>query len=218
MIKPTLSFFLILTLFSTYAQSFLVTGGFSSSKIEFADFSDNVETASSGHFGFFYETPINDQFFVSTGLNFVGKGYNLRGVASLDGVVFEFNTNVDFTYLDIPLVIGVPIEIGSLKILPTAGLYTGVGVGGTFEFVNINVVDGGSISWGNEEGSDDFKRFDFGYQVSLGFEVKNVRVSTSYNHGLRNINVVDDDDLAVKNRNWLISLGYRFDRSKGDSD
>lgn len=99
-------------------------------------------------------------------------------------------------YIEIPVHIGYKYGItNNVAMFGEFGPYFGIGVFGTTE---------GEDVFGDVIG---YNRFDVGLGIRAGFEFnQKFNVSLGYDFGLADV----ADDASLKNRNFTISLGYKF--------
>lgn len=151
---------------------------------------------------------ITDMWAFQTGLNFTSKGCK----ESVEGVKAKFNP----VYLDIPLLAAVklPISEGNTFVI-NAGPYVGVGLGG-----KMTVEDGGAEVgtklFKKIDGADEamMNRFAVGLQYGVGFELGyRYLLNLTGQYGFTNMMKDSWVDENNKNLAFLITVGYRFDKS-----
>ena len=117
---------------------------------------------------------------VQSGLLFVQNGYSLEGIP-----------NADFTtlnYLQLPVI--AKLKLGPVYAL--GGITSALRVGGATNFA-----DGTS----EKVSSDDYKSYDFGAQVGLGFQFLIIGIEARYTWGLTNI---AQQGVAVNNQAFSV--------------
>ena len=134
---------------------------------------------------------------VNFGLPNVQQGLYANGaiLLSLRGAkVADYNFNP--FYLDIPIHLGYRYRVTSdVALIGEFGPYFGIGLFGSTDGLDVF--------------SDEFglKRFDVGLGLRVGAEFNNkITTSLGYDFGLIEV----ADDTKAKNRNFYISLGYKF--------
>jgi hypothetical protein len=83
------------------------------------------------------------------------------------------------------------------------GSYFAAGIAGKYE-VNGN---SGKIDFGSSA-SDDLKPFDFGLNFGIGFQIKNLQITSQYSLGLSDLNPDKLADVHVKMSGIFFSLAY----------
>ncbi len=141
-------------------------------------------------------------FYFETGLNFISKGYEIKGY---DNSVTTFN------YLQLPVAINYHIYAGKkCTVAPSFGLYYALGVGGKRRIKDIesSVFTDGSTS-----------RHDFGLSCGLSAAIDRFYLGISYEMGLINIDKADmvygeNSNMLgyknIQNRNILVKAGINF--------
>lgn len=174
-----------------YAPSWVTSCGVASSVKHgyFIGFSDQVLL--SGKLPFYFET----------GLNFIAKGYRIRGYD---------DSSTTFNYLQLPVGITYHIRTGKhVTIEPAAGIYYAIGLGGRREY-------NGSASKVFADGST--SRHDLGFACGLSTSVYRFHLGISYQTGILNIdkadNIYDGSGLIgyknIKNNGIIINIGVNF--------
>lgn len=127
-------------------------------------------------------------------------------------------------YLDIPVHIGYQHQVNdNFSVFGEFGPYFSFGLFGKTSSSTLDYDDDWEMTSASEKHDtfDEFKRFDFGLGFRLGTEIKQKYIfSIGYDFGLVNIwnkeyGVEDDEEViygvnSVKNKNFYISLGYKF--------
>lgn len=157
------------------------------------------------HLGVIADIPLAQSFYVQTGLYLQNKGYKLE-----QGSTGEL---VKPVYLEIPVLGSYRSNICSgLQLQIDFGPYFAYGVGGKAE-VAINGYEGEFDVFGDGADQAGFKRFNCGLQVGAGLTLSShYYLGFAYQFGLTNMvgDNVEYDDYKVKDRNWMLSLGYNF--------
>ena len=94
------------------------------------------------------------------------------------------------------------------------GPYVGFGLSGkvktTHEFQGREETEEEDLNFGSDVDEDALKRLDMGLTFGSGVEIKSISFRISYDLGLSNLVVNQDDGATVKNRVLKFSVGYRF--------
>lgn len=142
-------------------------------------------------------------FYFRTGLTFVGKGYEING--------FD-DSRTTMSYLQIPVGIDYAVSLGRRwAIVPGAGLYYAVGVGGKRK------IGREAVSVFGSQGG--FSRHDMGFSCGVDLAFSRFSLGVAYEAGLIDIDKSDtvygDDSQMVgyknvRNRSFLIRMGVNF--------
>lgn len=141
-------------------------------------------------------------FYFETGLNFISKGYKIKGYD-------ESSTTLN--YLQLPISVNYHIYAGKkVSIEPSAGFYYAVGVGGKRK------LNGGTSSVFSDGSTS---RHDFGFSCGISTSIHKFHFGIAYEMGLINIDKTDPvyGDMSnmigyknIKNKNILIKVGVNF--------
>lgn len=150
------------------------------------------------------QMPVSTDFWVEGGLGIVGKGSEVNYEA------LTFTTNL--TYVEVPISLLRKFTFTDLGVFYLgAGGYVGMGIGGKLDYQTPGSDTEDKIKFGKD---DDVTKFDAGLSFSTGFEFRNrVTFNLGYSLGLNNIASTTQQDSGtsvVKNREFLIGLGYLF--------
>ncbi|GAA0872095.1 hypothetical protein GCM10009117_12420 [Gangjinia marincola] len=186
-----------------------VGGNLSNQKIEnegfdFFNIDYDTESLIGWQAGLFINSSINDAISIQPELLIARKGYQYDD----NGI----EVTVDPLYIHLPVPILVNLNVSELDFFIGAGPYLSYGIGGEGEFEgslgDFDLVTNGDIEWGDDS-DDTYRPFDAGAVFTAGFNVtEKVQVNVSYELGLRNIQANGDSDNEVRNRSFLVNLGY----------
>jgi hypothetical protein len=151
----------------------------------------------------FAEKPLRNDFYIQAALGLMGKG-----VTTYENVL---TTTIQLTYIDIPVNLLYKFTLPNLgKLYVGGGPYLSAGISGNIQFQNTNNSSGQSVEFGSTK---DYKRFDAGADLMVGFEFNNrLTFNTKYALELNNIapdNAIDNVK-SIKNKVFSIGLGFRF--------
>ena len=142
-------------------------------------------------------------FYFRTGVTFIGKGYEING--------FD-DSRTTMSYLQIPVGIDYAVPLGRRwAVVPGAGLYYAVGVGGKRKIGR----EAGSV-FGSQGG---FSRHDMGFSCGVDLMFSRFSLGIAYEAGLIDIDKFDtvygnDSRMIgyknVRNRCFLIRTGVNF--------
>lgn len=136
-------------------------------------------------------------WYLLTGLEYTTKGANFKKVAGV-------KPSINAAYIQLPVHAGYKFDVTEATRLSFhAGPYLAYGVNG-----KVKVSEGGVEVSENTFGDDGFKRFDFGVGLGVGAEFGKIGIGLGYDFGL--INIMDADNVSVKNANAYLTVGYKF--------
>lgn len=171
------------------------------------------------HAGFTLEMQTSEIFSFETGLILSAKGTNYERESQFyygHGGTSYYKTekSVNLYYLEIPALIKITGNLGTLQIFATAGPYIGIGVSGKYKYVDNNngqlTMDEFDVTWSFNSEDGHFKRFDTGLSFGGGIGYKDASLGASYGLGLMNITAHSLFGSRADNRVISISLGYRL--------
>ena len=140
------------------------------------------------HFGVTADIRLANNFYLSSGLIYSGKGYTYENSGN------DIDEEGNAQYIDIPLQASVRLPLGqTVKMFVNAGPYAAICVGG-------KVKD----NWGNleESFSTAYSGFDYGLQAGVGLILyHHIQIGADYQLGMGG---------SYRNRNLMLGVGYRF--------
>lgn len=161
------------------------------------------------HVGAIADIPLMESLYIQTGLFLQSKGCKIDDNGEGDGKVTESPM-----YLEIPILASYRYNFSdALQLQVNFGPYFGYGIAGKEKFEGEDY-DGYNYErdfFGDGEDQAGYKRFNCGLQVGAGLTFsQHYYLGFAYQFGLTNIDDGPDADFDVKERNWMISLGYNF--------
>lgn len=137
-------------------------------------------------------------FYLETGLYL-----SLKGAEQKMG---QTSTTIRMTYLEVPIMVNYHWNItDNIAIVPAAGFYYSLGLGGTSE----NKTGNTSVEADTFGTDSDFKRSEFGMRFGASVEFfENFYAGLGYDVGLNNIS--KDADVKARNGSFFILVGYNF--------
>lgn len=166
------------------------------------------------HVGAIVDFPIAGILSLETGLFLSQKGYTYSEKTEVLGISLESTLDYNLFYLEIPVLPKVTFDLGGAKLFGILGPYAGFGVAGNIEYefksASSTTVDESDISWGSEEGRDDFRPFDYGLVAGAGLELSAIQIMVTYSVGLADISTGSSGDSPIYNRVLGVSVGYNF--------
>ena len=163
-------------------------------------------------FGFFLEKVITTNLIFRPSLQLTQKGY--QSVVGNPGGPFYWSRNLRTNYLEIPFEVLQKFTTNkSSNFHVGAGPVVSYGLQGR---LNATVVSTDNNQQLHTQVSTDNKifrnnidrRFNFGWDFTLGFQSCRMLFNASYNHGITN--VIKGDNQSLKNRSFALSVGYLF--------
>ncbi|NPD90971.1 porin family protein [Xylanibacter muris] len=169
--------------------------------------SASPESRTSFHVGVIADIPLMQSLYIQSGLFFQNKGYKFDD---------EEKETAKPMYLEIPILASYRYNFSdAIQLQINAGPYFAYGIGGKvkYEYNGRSTEDDFFGSYDDEDCAG-YKRFDCGLQFGAGVTFSNhYYLGFAYQLGLTNIKDLPssyEGDFSVKNRNWMISLGYNF--------
>lgn len=168
----------------------------------------SLDSRASFHVGVIADIPLMQSLYVQTGLFLQDKGFKLEE----DGETLTGKP----MYLEIPVLASYRYNFSDAAQLQiNVGPYFAYGLGGKAKYEH-NGMSSDEDFFGSYDDDDTFgcKRFDCGLQFGAGMTfASHYYIGFAYQLGLTNIADLPssyEGDYSVKNRNWMISLGYTF--------
>ncbi len=147
------------------------------------------------HFGQYLEIPVNDNFAFEPALKFSAKG--------ADYVIDSTDYSISPIYLEVPLNLKLKFGSRTVKVSLYGGPYFSCGIGG-YKIVSGGVLN--DIRYGKND-YNDLRRFDIGYNLGAGINIKGFSVSVQYGVGLSDISPVTALNTEMKNQ--VIGITFR---------
>ena len=207
--------FLILILsfsLQVFSQTYRLKGGANLSKVLFENETGNVSdvfnlSLPGFQVGASLENYIFNNLSLEYGLLVSLKGFKLDELQ--EGITIRNKTYL--YYLDFPLAFKLNLNWNTKSIwyIETGPMFS-FGMGGNYTTVydwsGSKQAEKEKVKWGDEEG--ELKRLDLGILFGGGVEFNRWHIGLAYNLGMVNISNVYGNTL--KNRQWLISVGYEI--------
>jgi len=208
--KKGISLFSLLLLFVTvqsFAQvKFGVKAGLNLSNMTEKDdahtYSNNYKMKTGFHLGVTAEFPVSEFFSFEPALLYSIKGYMDKDI--------DYKATASVNYFEIPMNAIYKINLVGTKMLISAGPYVGFALSGKYKGTEHGIDFDESINIGNDEDNDDIKALDYGLNIGVGAEIKQITVSIQYGLGLANLSNYTEEGYRSSNKVIGISVGYKF--------
>jgi hypothetical protein len=172
---------------------------FTNISVDVEDLDLDTEGSTGFAIGAFVEFELGGTFAIEPQLLYVGKG-GTAGDATVD-------LDLDVHYLQLPVLLKAEFGRGRGGLVPS--IFAGPQFG--FRVSCEQSVDLGFGEVATDCDDDTVKGTDYGVVAGIGLDFGNFSLQGRYEWGLQNLAEVGDlDDLDVKNRGFLFTLGYGF--------
>ncbi|MBO5614449.1 MAG: PorT family protein [Prevotella sp.] len=192
--------------------TFGIRGGLNISSMSLKDDSD-LKSRAGFNIGVAVDFPIMESFYVQSGLYYTSKGFKLENEKSRTSMTsgIKSETKVNIGYLEIPVLASYRYNFNDANQLQfNFGPYFAYGLHGKEK--EKTTLDDGYVTHDKEyDWYSDLKakHFDLGLQIGLGITLaKHYYAGIAYEFGL--VSQVKDADGYVKNRNFMVNVGYQF--------
>ena len=201
---------LLIVTTQTFAQvKFGVKAGLNLSNMTQKDdthtYSNNYKMKTGFHFGVTAEFPISESFSFEPGMLYSSKGYTEKET--------DYKVTAGVNYLEIPMNAIYKINLGGTMMLISAGPYLGFALSGKYKGTERGHDFDESINIGNNEDTDDIKALDYGLNIGVGAEIKQITIGLQYGLGLANISSYTGEGSRASNKVIGISVGYKFGKN-----
>lgn len=197
------------TFFSTESTNrpitFGIRAGLNFASLNMEHFHNEFDGRTSFHVGFSVDLPILQSLYVQSGLFLSSKG------ASYEDDSYDYKETISPLYLEIPVLASYRYDFSeAVQFQFNIGPYFAYGISGTWTEEEKGYKHEYDIFDDGKEESD-LKRFDTGLQLGIGFTLNNhFCLNAAYQIGFSNILGDSWPNYSMKNRNFMISLGYNF--------
>ncbi len=184
--------------------------GFNLATLKSSESNDGVKNRAAFHVGISADFPIVESLHIVTGMNISSKG--LRADYRYDDSTIKMNGKP--IYMEWPVLASYRYNFNDeTQLEVNVGPYFAFGLGGKVKtevsLKGESVEETETIYFGSGNDRLIEKRFDCGIQLGAGVTLaQHYNIGLAYQFGL--VNLIDSDDYSVKQRNLMISLGYKF--------
>ncbi len=207
--KKLLLFFVSISLVFIAKAHFGFHGGadFYAGKVTYGNVSVTYDLKPGFTGGVFYSIPLNKDFSIAPGLDFVQKGGKINTRLLENGEpVAEGSSTLSLNYLQLP----VNVMFKFKRLFIGAGPVLGLGINGKEKDMFDSSITTGKINFGNSE-TDDLKPFEFGLNMLAGYKLSNgLFINAMFNLGLNNIAPNAQSDAKFHNKGFALRIGYMF--------
>lgn len=162
------------------------------------------------HVGVAVDFPLLESLYIQSGLYLQSKGCKFD--ESEDG--YYYKATYSPMYLEIPVLASYRYNFSDAAQLQiNFGPYFSYGISGKVKTESSDAEDNEEIDLFGDvnDGKADFKRFDCGLQIGAGVTLaKHYYIGVAYQFGLTNLAPDYLEDTKIKNKNWMVSVGYTF--------
>lgn len=200
------------------AQTFSVKAGMNLSNVVVKESDSTLSNDYKSNIGFNFggtiEIPIVNNFSIEPGIFVSTKGFHEEISEDFFGIKYSMKMNMNLYYIDIPLNGKYTYNMNSFKIYGLLGPYLGVGITGTLKqestAMNQTQTEEKTVVFDSKNEEFHLNRFEYGFQIGAGVELKSFLFGISYNYGLGNISPNTDNNLTATHRILGFNVGYRF--------
>lgn len=185
---------------------------------------DDAAMLTSFHVGFMADINVAKILAIQPGILFTGKGSKIQSGNANDNFYYKATTNP--LYIEVPLNVTFKIPFDSLKsnFFVGAGPYVGIGVGGKRKIEGRNL----AVSYSNKEkiqySNDDpstfnqeegaglgvIRRFDYGLNATVGFQLGKSMFALNYGYGLAKLQSGSNSSADNNNKHRVLSFSIGF--------
>lgn len=180
-----------------------VGGGLSNVRVE--NKSDSQKPIANIQGGLVFDYAFVDNMFLEGGVTFQRKGCKYKTEVGS----YTSKTTSNMFYVEIPVTYNYRINIGDFGLIPQAGPYVGIGVGGKSKHTSdipMDVTDGTKTDVFGDNGA---KRLDFGLRLGAGLAfTDNMKLTLGYDLGLLDNHRGDNIDYKNKNGVFFGTLTF----------
>ncbi len=182
---------------------------------------DDANTLSSFQVGVLTDIKLASIVHLQPGLIFSGKGAKVQ--RGSEGSLGYYKATVNSYYVEIPATVLLKIPLSaSSSFNAGAGPYLGVGVGGKRKIESALFNSERSITFSNDDpatfneeegaGFGVMRRFDYGFNTTVGLEGKSIVLSANYGYGLAKLQSGTNSSADNNNKNRVLSftLGFKL--------
>lgn len=162
------------------------------------------------HGGVSVDFPLVESLYIQSGLYLQSKGCKYDESDDED----YYKTTYNPMYLEIPVLASYRYNFSDAAQLQiNFGPYFAYGIGGKIKTESSYSEENGEVDMFGDvnDGKADCKRFDCGLQIGGGITLANhYYVGVAYQFGLTDFAPDYEEDVKIKNKNWMVSVGYIF--------
>jgi hypothetical protein len=187
---------------------------------------DNATLLTSFHVGIMGDINVAKILAIQPGILFTGKGAKIQNGSPSGISYYKATTNPLYIEIPVNMVIKLPLESKGSNFFFGAGPYVAIGVGGKRKIEGkylgvafsskekIEYSNDDPATFNNEEGAGlgVMKRFDYGLNGTVGFQLKSGMIALNYGYGLAKLQSGSNssDDNKNKHRVLSVSVGFKL--------
>ena len=211
--------FLSASLFSQVNLGF--SAGVNASKVssgDFAGFSPNFKSIDGSRLAALVEIELTDKFSIQPEIAYTNRGFKIKEGLDLKLFGFDLPLGVEavtkFKYIEIPLLAKYKFGNKAVKAYVIAGPNFGYATKGKLKTKANFIIDIPISSSEINLNSNNIQRFDFSGVIGAGLDFNvgkgSIFFDARYIHAFTKMDNISIVDLSVKNRNFGVNLGYKF--------
>lgn len=177
----------------------------------------NVDFLASVNLGVFAEIGLSENFAIQPELVYTKKGFQIKEGFDFDlfklPVFAGVKVQTKINYLEMPLLAKYKFGTGAIKAYVTAGPTLGYALNGKLQTKANFIIDIPLSNTNIDMSNDNFNRFEVGATVGAGVDFPmgsgSFFVDARYTHGLTKVDNISFAELALKNKVFGLSVGYK---------
>ena len=156
--------------------------------------------------GVYASIPLDETISLQPGINYVQKGYTLKGDLDIKGIGFlgaGAKAQLQTDYIEIPLLVKLNLDKFEVFAGPQVGYLMNANVKTSAGILGVNLLNK------DFDVSNQFNKWDAGLNFGLGYKITdNIDVSAAYDFGLTKVDA--NKSFSAYNRGVKVGLGVSF--------
>jgi hypothetical protein len=185
---------------------------------------DDANMLTSFHVGIMGDINIAKVLAIQPGILFTGKGSKIQSGSPNDNFYYKATANP--LYIEVPVTVAIKLPLASSEsnFFFGAGPYIAIGVGGKRKIEGKNLAvsfnskekieysNDDPSTFNNEEGTGlgVMRRFDYGFNGTTGFQLKNGMIALNYGYGLAKLQSGSNNSADNNNKHRVLSISLGF--------
>ena len=214
---------------ASYAQktTVFVKGGANIANITITDngLNDDAHAITRFHAGFMADHALSKYFSIQPGLLYTGKGTMIQQGQPSDALYWKSTTTLNYIELPVNLIGKIPLTNQNYTFFMGAGPYVAIGVSGKNKLkarqFDMDVEEKNAVRFQTKirienvnpagPGFYVLNPFDFGFNGTAGFKLKNLLLSVNYGYGLSSMKYISIPGIATGKHHILsFSAGFKL--------